>query len=422
MKKFILKIFVIGSLISTVWSQESELSVRRALELAREKNPQINQLRQQIDEKSGEWWSSWGLANPELTYFNEGIDKETDSGFTERRWTLTQSIDFPLTTYYSLRQVGLEEAALESSLQARCLSLKMEIKSQYTELVYAQEIVHLRREQLQIARRLQNAAETRLEAGESSELDLMKADILLAESENSLDQATRLFHQARYNLFNLIGLDPEEQTYDIEFPDTLVYVEVEIDEDSVLEMLEKQPEYFSISQQLAAAEFGLGKAWTTLLPRIDLSYYRQNYGNGYDNYGYQIGLSIPIWFPLNQRGMIQTALARKRISQWQQREMSLELKRRLELAWHSYEVSKVSIKRFHDQVRENAARLSSLTLEGYLAGEIDQLTLLEAQRTYLNSEQDYFDILKTYYLRLIELEKFLQRDLVFSKDPFNCTD
>lgn len=59
-------------------------------------------------------------------------------------------------------------------------------------------------------------------------------------------------------------------------------------------------------------------------------------------------------------------------------------------------------------------------MEGYLIGEIDQLTLLEAQRTYLNSEKNYFDILKTYYLRLIELEKYLQKDLVFSNDPINC--
>ena len=120
--------------------------------------------------------------------------------------------------------------------------------------------------------------------------------------------------------------------------------------------------------------------------------------------------------------MIQTAKAQKRISQWQQKETSLELKRQLELAWHSYEVSKVAIERFHDQVRAKAARLSNLTLEGYLVGEIDQLTLLEAQRTYLNSEKDYFDILKTYYLRLIELEKFMQQDLVFSQDPLNCTE
>ncbi len=422
MKRYIELILVAGLFISIARAQESELTVKRALELAREKNPQINQLRQQIDEKKGQWWSSWGLADPELTYFNEGIDKETNEGFTERRWTLTQSIDFPLTTYYGLRKVGLEEASLESRLHAQCLSLKMDIKSQYTELVYTQEIVHLRREQLQIAQRLQDAAVTRLEVGESSELDLMKADILLAVSQNSLDESNRLFHQARYNLFNLIGLDPEEQTYDIQFPDTLVYVEVDLDEDSVLDMLDKQPEYFSISQQLKATEFGLSKAWTTLLPKIDLSYYRQNYGDGFDNYGYQIGVNIPLWFPLNQRGMIQTAKAQKRISQWQQKETSLELKRQLELAWHSYEVSKVAIERFHDQVRAKAARLSNLTLEGYLVGEIDQLTLLEAQRTYLNSEKDYFDILKTYYLRLIELEKFMQQDLVFSQDPLNCTE
>ena len=92
----------------------------------------------------------------------------------------------------------------------------------------------------------------------------------------------------------------------------------------------------------------------------------------------------------------------------------------MEIAWHSYEVSKEAIERFHLQVRIKAAQLRDLTLEGYLVGEIDQLTLLEAQRTFLNSEKSYFDVLRKYYLRLIELEKFLQKDLVYTNEPYDC--
>jgi len=399
-----------------------ELSVSRALQIAREKNPQINQLRQLIAAKEASWWASFGLADPKISYLKEGIERSTGDGYTEKRWTVEQSLDFPLTTYYRLQKIAGEEEALRSRLLAACLALKVEIKSAYTELAFALELSHLRAEQLRIARELRKAAITRVEAGESSELDLMKADILLAESENDAEEANRLFHSARYTLFKIIGLEPEDQTYNISFPDTLEFVNVEIDQESVTSTIENQPEYFSATQEVQSAGYRLNEAWSTFLPKLDISYYQQNYLGGYDNYGYQIGFSFPLWFVFNQRGEIQEAKARERFFEWRRTDISLELKKNLEITWHSYEVAKIAIERYHNQIRGKAARLRDLTLEGYRVGEIDQLTLLEAQRTYLLSEKSYFEVLRTYYLRLIELEKYLQKDLVFAGEPVNCLE
>ena len=416
-KKFIIVIFLV---YSSLIASENELTVSRALEIARQKNPQINQLRQRIEEKNAEWWSSLGIADPKIIYFDEGINLQSHKGFTERRWSIEQSLDFPLTSFYRLQRISLEEETLKEQLQAACLYLKAKIKSHYTELAYSLEMLHLREEQLSIAEKLSFAAITRLEVGESSDLDLMKADILYAESQNAVDEARRAFHETRYTLFKTIGLDPEDQQYHIDFPDTLVYVNVDVNQEAAMATLKNQPEYASINKKHLSAAYGVNEAWSTLLPKLDLSYYRQNYGRGFDFYGYQVGFTIPLWFPFNQRGKIQMAKAQERYLEWQKTEIGLELKRRLEIAWHSYEVAKTGIERFLHQIRQKSARLRDLTLEGYLVGEIDQLTLLEAQRTYLNSEKSYFDILRTYYLRLIELEKYLQTDLVFSKDPVNC--
>jgi cobalt-zinc-cadmium efflux system outer membrane protein len=405
-----------------VLSAGDQLSVSQALKVAREKNPRINQLRQLIEAKKANWWTAFGLSDPKITYLKEGIDLSTDEGFSERRWTIEQSLDFPLSSYYRLQKVSMEEAALKNRLRAACLSLKAEIKSSYSDLAFALELVHLRQEQLRISEELQNAAITRLEAGESSELDLMKADILLAESQNDVDEAYRAFHEARYTLFNTIGLDPEDQSYDISFPDTLEFIDVRIDQEAAMSSLENQPEYFSASQEIESADYRVSEAWSSFLPQLDFSYYRQDYGQTYDHYGYQIGFSFPLWFALNQRGTIQEAKAQKNFYEWKRTETSLDLKKRLEITWHSYEEAKIAIERYHNLIRAKAARLRDLTMEGYKAGEIDQLTLLEAQRTYLLSEKKYFEILHIYYLRLIELEKFMQKDLVFSTDQVNCLD
>jgi outer membrane protein, heavy metal efflux system len=59
--------------------------------------------------------------------------------------------------------------------------------------------------------------------------------------------------------------------------------------------------------------------------------------------------------------------------------------------------------------------LLELTQEGYRMGELDLLRVLESQRTYLEAEQQYYQSLKNYYLQLIELEKYLPNEIVFTE-------
>jgi cobalt-zinc-cadmium efflux system outer membrane protein len=52
-------------------------------------------------------------------------------------------------------------------------------------------------------------------------------------------------------------------------------------------------------------------------------------------------------------------------------------------------------------------------LRAYQLGEIDMLNLLNAQQTFLASEQRYLSALRDYYLQLIALEIYLDEDLVY---------
>ena len=92
------------------------------------------------------------------------------------------------------------------------------------------------------------------------------------------------------------------------------------------------------------------------------------------------------------------------------------MKRKIEFAWHSYDNSRKTIERFRNLVRVKALKLRDLTIEGYQSGELDLLSLLEAQRTYINNEKHYFTALKDYYLNIIELEKYLRKEYLFKTE------
>ncbi len=93
--------------------------------------------------------------------------------------------------------------------------------------------------------------------------------------------------------------------------------------------------------------------------------------------------------------------------------MYLDLKRKVEQAWHSYETSKATISRYNNEVRTRAQELLARTQEGYQVGEINLLTLLDTQRTYLASELRFYNALRDYYIYLIDLEQFIGEELVF---------
>ena len=388
----------------------NNLSVDKALEIAYMHNPGINQLQNQIEAQRQQASLSLGVQDPELNYAKEGI---SDGVFTEQRWMVSQSFDFPLTGFYRYKGEKAGTRSLNYELQSLKLQIKEKVKKAYTRLAYAIESSHLAQERVDLFKSVRDAAQTRSDLGESSDIDAMQADLQLTEAQNSLERSFRDVMNERYNLFEIIGLDDEQQTYDISFPDTLHYVDVAIKQDDVLYRLMDHPQLQRISEQKIAATFGTKAARSSYLPDINLKYYRQDFGNGFNFNGFEVGISVPLWFGINQSNNVQRSKASERIVEWRYIEEELSIKKQAEQAWHGYETSRANINSFQESIRDKSLELVSMTQRGYRLGELDLLRLLEAQRTYLRTQQAYYETLRDYYLSVIELERYLQTDIIF---------
>ncbi|MCB9248905.1 MAG: TolC family protein [Ignavibacteriales bacterium] len=389
------------------------LSLKKALDFALENNPEINKVREQIFIKDGEWWSSFGIDSPTFSFAKEGIDKNIPDSFLEQRWHIQQSIDFPLTTYFRLNKISREKQALNEQFKNASNELVAKVKLSYVDVLYNKRILGLRKKQIDLAEELKKAATSKLEAGEIAELEMMKSEIQLAEAQNFYEDATQQYHKARYNLFNVIGLDPSLQKYDIVFDDTLRIAVQDLSEFDEKADIDNQPLVLSYKNLLESSSSNINEAWSTFLPKINFNYFKQDFGNGFNFNGYEIGVSVPIWFIFNQNGSIQTAKAQYREIEWSLKEAKLKIKTEIENAWHGYESSKAKINRYEKTIRDLADELQSLTLTGYQLGELDLLRLLDAQQTYLNSEINYYNALKDYYQQIIYLEKYLGKEIIF---------
>ena len=408
--KFVLLAYLLGCFYPV---KAQLLTIQDAVDQAIKNNAPINQMRSQLNQKKEEWRTQTGISSPEFSYMKEGINNKAADPFQEKRMTVSQSIDFPLTTAYRIKGIRQEEKAMEFSIQEEERKVKASVKSRYVEVIYALHLQKLRNQQLKLATELYNAVYTQFETGMGNGMDLTKAELQVAESNNDIDDARRQLHQARYSLFNLMGLPPENQKYTIEFMDSLKSNNVEISQITALSVLTEQPSYQSSLKELEASGYFLKEARSNILPDIRFNLYKQDYGTGYNFNGFELGLSFPIWYPLEQKGKIRMNLARQEEIQWKQKEIRSGVKEQIEHAWHSYEVSRSTIKRYDETIRSKAEKLQALTLSAYKLGEVDLLNLIQAQQIYLNSQQRYLSALREFYIQLIELEKFLNRELVY---------
>lgn len=411
---YLLKIIPLAYLFGCFIPAKAQLlTIKDAVEQSIQNNAQINQMRSQLDQKKEEWRTQTGISSPEISYMKEGINNKAADPFQEQRLSISQSVDFPLTTSYRIKAIKEEEKALEFKIQEEERKVKAGVKSRYIEVIYAIHLQKLRDQQLKLATELYNAVYTQFETGMGNGMDLTKAELQVAESNNDIDAARSQLHQARYSLFMLMGLPPENQKYTIEFMDTLQSKDVEISQITALSVLTEQPSYKSSERELEASGYFLKEAKSNILPDIRFNLYKQDYGTGYNFNGFELGLSFPIWYPLEQKGRIKMNLARQEEIQWKQKEIRSGVKEQIEHAWHSYEVSRSTIKRYDETIRSKAEKLQSLTLSAYRLGEVDLLNLINAQQIYLNSQQRYLSALHDFYIQLVELERFLDLELVY---------
>ncbi len=399
-------------LIFAFWgsSQDSVLTIEQAVQSAFVRNPELQQLRARLKQRTNLRKTESGISAPEVSYMKEGIGNGL---FDEKRVSISQEMDFPLTTSYRLKGISEEIKAMENEVRFMEKEIKADVKISYAEVLYALYMLRLRQEEQNNAHDMYNAVFTKYETGMATGIDLANAELRLEEAKNDMDQSTWLLHKARYSLFYFMGLPENEQLYTISFTDTLLVSDLDFSEIQSLSSKGNQPLVLATQHEQKASEYYLKEARSNILPDLRVSLYKQNYGDGYNFRGFEVGLQIPLWYPLEQKGRINTATARQEEIEWKQQQVALDIKRQIESAWHNYSVSWSIINRYHETMKGKAEQLKNLTLRAYQLGEVDLLHLINAQQVYLASEQRYLGALRDYYIQLILLEKYLDQDLVY---------
>ncbi|MCK6476660.1 MAG: TolC family protein [Phycisphaerales bacterium] len=348
------------------------------LAVAEVNNPDLASVRSGVGVAAGALWQASMYPNPRGDVLSEDISR--DDGFSGSKTTvgITQPIILGDRRGAAIRAADAERAARLAAVDARRRSLFGEITTVHAQLLVLREQHRLCTELRGVADRTLASAQARFEAKAAPETDVIRPRVEVYRIDAALGRLASEQRASAKQLALLIGgvdVDPARLDGAVDFnPPALDALQLE----SVVKA--SHPALVVADKQIQAAEARLERERAERTPDLDVRVaagYRGETDDGVLELG--AGMTIPLWDA--REGSILSA--RFELMQARQDRLAVEndLQSNLYAAAGEYESAKAQLDSFRDQIVPDAQRAFDQTTEGYRAGRLSFMDLLDAQRT-----------------------------------------
>ena len=393
----------------TVLSQTRKVSLQECINMALEKNPQMQVANKSVERAKALQGTAWEIDKTELSLSQD----PTSGGSPDNALSLSQSIEFP--TYYIARhkQLKAETQAERSKAAVVRLSLENDVKAAYYQAVYQAERLRVLESQDSLLAQYRTLAEKRYKAGEARQLELLSAERLQRENKMEVLAAHNELETAQLLLSRLVG---SVET-------------VEPKEDSLLPLDWKQASY-NYSQtpdgqysadRLKVSEQAVRVAKNGFAPSLSLSLRNQlviSSWNPYDQdrsrfdggnfMGFEVGVGIPLFYGATRA---KVKAARK------EREMiALEIKEQEQLRQQEYlsalsrmNAAYVRYTYYNEEGRERSDKMAEQGLLEYSQGEISYLEYMNVLQESIDLRLKRASALNDYNQCVLVMEKLCGR-------------
>jgi outer membrane protein TolC len=383
-----------------------QLSLTDAITIALKNNPQSIASANQVDTERGRFWRGVSLPSPSVAVSYEYIPRGTSiKRFGERTFEISQSLEFPTNILLRGMQLSSKVSIAEAEYSSTSIAITSRVKIAYYDLLSKQKKIELAEENLTIADEFARKAEIRYNVGEATNLERLTANVQLTQTRNALELAKNDLKISLSELYYLLGRGKDEQSNTIILTDSLVYKPIQ----ETLEQLTERafvvnPQIKAASSKVTAALLDRALAWSSFLPNLNASYYRQTVDGNPDFYGVSFGISIPLWFIFDQRGQIQEASANLNIAESDLQSSRNLLSMDVNNTFIDLKNSERQIILHQTDILSQAEEVYRSALESYEAGEITYIEFMQARQTVISSRNEYIEELARYNISLAKLE------------------
>ena len=383
-------------------ADKSGMSLGEATAVALRNNRELRVFEAGVAASKGGVTTARTFANPELT-LAPGVKRTRDAGVTKSEFhgvvEVSQLFKFPgkraLEIAVAQRNVALQELALEGFR----FQLEAKVRKAFYEMLSAEKVIALRREQVESAKTFVASAQKRAESGYASDFETMKSQAELIAANRSMQQAQGEVIAARVSLNTFMGREPSAP---LEISGTLEnvaprggtgdYLALAMARNPSIRTADAHAEVAGLA--LRSTRFGRRPVFA-VGPSIEYTETEQIFGLSGT-------IALPFWD--QKRGEIQTATGE------QQKALAEIEKTRAEIAGEvmrtaaTLQVAKESAALYTPEFLRQLRSFVGQAEQGYAQSATTLIIYLDAKRTYFDTLSSYYEALGKVAASRAELE------------------
>jgi outer membrane protein, heavy metal efflux system len=241
--------------------------------------------------------------------------------------------------------------------------------------------------------------------GDLGPIDVNVLELDMQRVESNLEGEIRLLRGARKQLAFIVG---DQSISEDEFQGSIHSMPPQFDETTLNEFVSLSSAPIEIQRrEIERNEILLQRAIVEPYPNINLGPAMQwGLTNGSEQYWMTVTFPIPTWD--RNQGNIQAQRAELVASRQQLAAMQLEQLRRVADAYAQHRAVRIRAEKYKNDLIPNSWRTLKIARKAYFGGEYDFPRYLQIQRTFVEFNMEYIDLLENVWTSAAQLSGLLQ--------------
>ncbi len=373
-------------------------SIRRVVEIA----PEIRAAQAAVGARHGALQQAGAWPNPQIELrVDDKMGKDDGTGGTDfTQFAFSQPLPLSGRLGHRRAVAGAELDAARSERRAKYVRLETQMAQRYHSLQLAIGRFRLAEQRLQLADGLQGAGRRREQAGELSRLERLRLDLIRESAQQTLDKTEGKYNEALSQFRAYLALSPETtpQLTRLEpFGPIPALAQLQA-------RLAEHPVLLAARHELDAARSEVKVVRAERLPDPTLRVFRERdflNGRRRDVTGVGLDITLPLWD--RKAGRLSEALAQVLQTQSKLQMLERDLASRLQQSHLHLNHLVEQGEHFQIRVFDPAEEVFDLTRNAYASGEVEILSLIDANNIYFDAHERYLELLHDAWQEAAEL-------------------
>lgn len=400
------------------YAQESgtaPASLAQVLELAKERNPEIQAARSQWQRAEATVVVSKTWEPPQIGYESWGFTGTGVGAAPEKWYDVSQEIPFPGKLRYKGRAAKHEALREKEIYRATERDIFAKVKAVYYRLMLSQRAMQIFKENVEVMRRFAKTAESKYSVGKASQADVLRAQVELTKMLNMLVTVEQDNETAQAQLNALLDKSPQEPVGSAQEP-PLEPIPYSYEELEAIALAER-PEVHAAGHHVDHMRANLAASRADYLPDFMVQYtLRTRAGMPNDSVG-MVKANLPFFYFWRRNAEVKSVRFELDHADAMYRAAKTMARADIKEYFTKVRTSRRLVDLYKTSVLPQAEQAVKVSESAYQTDRIDFLNLLDSQRALLDFRLEYYQTVAQYGENLAELERRVGRDLSGPKEP-----